>query len=97
MKTNTLKVVRCDKCGHKHDVSTPLAKIGIICMVRGCGGSVKSQSFLDRRNAEIAVPVTLKTEDGRDILVQSWTPTVSVDDITTVVITGIIRLPREEE
>ena len=58
---------------------------------------MKITTFRGRRNAEIAVPVILKTEDGREIIVQSWTPTVSINDKTTVVITGIIRLPREEE
>ena len=52
--------------------------------------------WLEKTNAEIAVPAILKTEDGREIVVQSWTPTVSIDDKTAVVITGIIRLPREE-
>ena len=46
----------------------------------------------EMRNAEIAVPSILKTEDGREIIIQSWTPTVSVDDVTTVTLTGTIRL-----
>ena len=47
-------------------------------------------------NAEIAVPIKLTTDDGREIMIQAWTPTVELDSLTTVVIHGTIRLSPEK-
>jgi hypothetical protein len=50
---------------------------------------------LEEKNAIAKCPMSLSMDDGRELLIQSWEPTIEVGHEVSVKVTGIIRRKKE--